>query len=264
VDPPRFVGLDNFVRAFTSEATQLVFLRTALFTAAVIAVEFTLGLGLALLAVHRVKRGTRLFRTLLILPMAMTPVAAGLIWRWLFDPDKGLINYFLSLFGVHPIFWLGTPMSALLSLAIVEVWQWTPLVFLMMLAGVSALPTEPLEAARVDGASPWQVLRMVTLPMLSGLIMVVLVIRSVDALKLFDTIFVMTEGGPGTSTELLSYSIYKTAFRYFNVGQGSALAWIMLVMVLLISSRFINRIAKEEFAPEETSVVDRRRVAVSE
>jgi multiple sugar transport system permease protein len=245
--PPRPVGMQNFVDVITNPASQEVFLRTAGFTIVVVALEFLVGFGLALLVVDRVRRGAGFFRAVLLLPMAMTPVAAGLMWRWLLDYDRGLVNYGLRLLGIGPVAWLGDPHWAIVSIAIADLWQWTPFVFLMMLAGLAALPKEPIESATVDGAGWFALLWHITLPMLRGIVTLVLVIRSVDVLKLFDTIFVMTEGGPGTSTELLSYTIYKTAFRYFDAGHGAAMSWIMLLVVVLLSSRVLSRLTREEF-----------------
>jgi multiple sugar transport system permease protein len=167
--------------------------------------------------------------------MVATPVAIGLVWLMMFDPVSGVFNYLLSFVGLPPSVWVGDPRTALISLTLVDIWQWTPLVMLITLGGLATLPQEPYEAATIDGASAWQKLRYITLPMLRPYIMVAALFRTIDALKSFDTIYVITRGGPAHSSETLNLYIYNQAFEYQHIGYASALVVVFFVIVLAIS-----------------------------
>jgi multiple sugar transport system permease protein len=243
---PIFVGLGNFIDAFSQPEILAVFWRTIVFVVCALSLEFLIGTSLALLVSRHISFGQGMFKVLFIVPMLMTPVAIGMVWRWLFDPSKGIINYSLGLLGISGPSWLGDPTAALAAVIIAEVWQWTPFIFLGVLAGLSALPNEPLEAAKVDGATSWQTFRYVTLPLLAPVLSVVFVFRFIDVFKAFDIIYVLTEGGPGNATSILPWRIYQEAFRYFNTGYASALSWILLVFVVLIYTWLINRITRSQ------------------
>jgi len=242
-----FVGIRNFLRAFADSSIQTSFLNTVIYVAASIAIQFILGMLLALLLDRKIK-GISYIRTLLLLPMMVTPVAAGLLWRWLFNTDYGLINYFLSRwFGVTPQNWLGDNTLAMISVILVDVWMWTPFVILSLSAGLQSLSEEPIEAAMIDGASNWQMFRYITLPRLEPIIAVVLLIRTIDAsARSFDVVWTLTNGGPGVSTELLSLRIYRLAFKFSETGYASAVSWLYLILVIVLTTRFVSYLYKQE------------------
>src|SRR4029450_4216116 len=151
-------------------------------------------------------------RGVFIMPMMATPVAVALVWTMMFHPQQGVLNYLLSLVGLPPSLWFSPPTLVIPSLVLVEVWHWTPLVMLIVLGGLAALPTEPYESARLDGASEWQLFRFITLPLVAPFLLVAAVIRTIDALKTFDTIYVITSGGPGTASETINLYLYLQAF----------------------------------------------------
>jgi multiple sugar transport system permease protein len=189
----------------------------------------------AALAFARPFPGRGLLRTVFSLPMMATPVSIALIWQMMFHPQLGILNYLLSLVGIGPQPWIFSRTSALPSLALVETWQWTPFVMLIVLGGLAALPTEPYEAARIDGASRWQVIRYVTIPLVWPYIMVAIILRAIDALKTFDIIYVMTQGGPGTASETLNIFLYLQAFAFFNIGFASAVVVVYFLILMVMS-----------------------------
>jgi len=244
----QFAGLGNFTDALTRQESWQILGLTGIYAGSSLALEFILGTGLALLVANYIKRGQGLFKVMLIAPMMMTPVAVGLVWRWMFDATMGIINYLLGLVGIAPPIWLGGETTALAAVIVVEVWQWTPFIFLSVLAGLSALPTEPFEAARVDGANGRQIFTQITLPLLLPIFSVVLVFRFIDVFKSFDIIYVMTEGGPGQATSILPFYIYQQAFRYFNTGYASAIALLLLVVVIVVYSWMLRRLVTSQVA----------------
>jgi multiple sugar transport system permease protein len=241
----RFVGLSNYIEALANPEFYAVLGRTVIFVAFALGLELAIGIGLALLVFNHIRRGQTAYKILLIFPMMVTPVAVGLVWRWMFDGTMGIINYMLGLFGITGPLWLGGAVTALAAVIVVEVWQWTPFVFLGFFAGLSALPNEPFEAARVDGANAWQIFTRITLPIMGPVLSIILVFRLIDVIKTFDVIYVLTEGGPGQATEILPFHIYQQAFRYFNVGYASALSWLMLLAVVPIYSFLLRRISQD-------------------
>ncbi len=242
----RFVGLDNFIQALQDREILGSLGITLEFVAVTVVVEFLLGLSLALLLSRQVS-GIKFIAPLLILPMLITPTVSALVWRQLmFNADTGLLNYYLmKWFHVQGPIWLGVKPWALISVMILDIWIWTPFVVLLLLSGLNALPHEPMEAARIDGAGSWQVFRDVTLPLLKPVIVVVLLFRIIDGFKAFDTIYVLTGGGPGTSTEVFGLTIYKQGFKFGNVGFSLALSWILIVIITIIAMALIRRMAKE-------------------
>lgn len=207
---------------------------TLTFAAAVVAAELLLGIILALLVEQGV-RGLSVFRTIFILPMMIAPVVVGLIWRYLYDTRFGLINYYLQKAGIAPQLWLADPDLALLSVIIADIWQWTPFIFIIILAGLQSLPSSAVEAARVDGCSTFQIIWNIKIPLLLPVITVALLLRLIDAFRVLEVIFIMTFGGPGLSTEVLSLHIYKTAFISQRLGMASAIANFLLVVILILS-----------------------------
>jgi multiple sugar transport system permease protein len=178
------------------------------------------------------------------MPMIMPPIAIGLVWRWLYDGEFGLINYAIKLVGLDPPIWLAHTTTAMAAVLVVEIWQWMPFVFLCFYAGLASLPTEPLDAARVDGAGPLQLLWHVVLPMLKPLILVILLFRIIDCLRVFDIIFVITEGGPSNGTVVFPFFVYMQGFRYYNLGYAAALSWLLVVFVSVIAAVLVRLLLK--------------------
>lgn len=169
------------------------------------------------------------------MPMMATPVAIALVWTMMFHPQLGVLNYLLSLAGIPAQEWIFNPNSVIPSLVAVETWQWTPLVMLIVLGGLASVPREPFESAEIDGANAWQQFRYLTLPMIAPFIMVAAIIRSIDALKSFDIIYAMTQGGPGTASETINIYLYNTAFAYYDIGYSSAMAIVFFVIIVALS-----------------------------
>ncbi|MFZ5816424.1 MAG: carbohydrate ABC transporter permease [Bacillota bacterium] len=232
VEPPRFVGLENYIKMLGADQRfwKSVW-RTFAFTGLALLAETLLGIGLALL-LNRDFPGKNLLKTLFLLPMVATPVAIGMVWLLMFEPTIGFMNYFLGLFGIPPQPWLASEAAALPSLVLVDVWQWTPMIALIVLAGLVSLPSDPYEAAEVDGASPAQVLWHITLPLLRPTIGVAVILRAIDALKTFDIIYAMTQGGPNYATETLNLYGYTLGFSYFQLGSASSLLVIFFAIVM--------------------------------
>lgn len=237
---PNFVGASNYTNLLTQDARfgQSV-LRTFVFSVVAVGVEVLLGLGIALLLQGKF-RGQNLIKTLILLPMVATPVAIGMAWLLMYEPTIGFFNSVLRGLGLPPQPWLGSETQALWSLVAVDVWQWTPMMALLILAGLTIMPDEPFEAARVDGASPIQRFFYLTLPLLMPTLVIAALLRSIDALKTFDIIYTMTRGGPGFATETINTYGYVQSFEYFALGKASSLLVIFFAIVLGISLMFIQ------------------------
>ena len=230
----RFIGFDNYIQAFTDPRFWESIWVTLILILLALAAQIPLGVGLAVL-LHRNLAGTQFFRTVLIVPMLLTPVAVGLIWRFLFDADLGVINWALAQIGVHGPNWLGWRWPSILAVTIVDSWQSIPFVMLITLAGLAGLPSGPREAAAIDGARAFQIFFHVTLPSLLPVILVVIMIRIIDCLKMFDLIFILTgKGGPGTATQTLGMLTYNTGFIFFQISRAAALGVAMVILVLPI------------------------------
>ncbi len=230
----RWVGIDNFVSAFSNPRVWSSLWTTLMFAAVCVSIEMALGIGLALALEHPV-RGMAFFRTLFILPMMIAPIAVGLTWRYLFDAQFGLINAVLALFGISAKIWLADPQLAFISIVIADVWQWTPFVFIMVIAALANVDSAVIEASRIDGASWFQMTFLVKLPMIMHVIAITLMMRLIDAFRVLEVIYVLTFGGPGDSTEILSLHIYKTAFIGQQLGVAGAVSVLLLVVVALLS-----------------------------
>ncbi|HSZ90958.1 MAG TPA: sugar ABC transporter permease [Acetobacteraceae bacterium] len=229
-----FVGLANYAKMLQDERFLWAIVRTGWFTAGTVIVPMLLGVWAAVCFASQFKlRG--LARTLFVLPMMATPVAIALVWTMMFHPQLGVLNYLLTSVGLPPSSWVYDSSTVIPTLIMVETWQWTPLVMLIVLGGIASLPQEPYEAAILDGAGAWQMFRHITLPLVWPFIMVAAIIRLIDALKTFDTIYVITLGGPGTSSETLNILLYQTAFAYYDLGYGSAIVVVFFLLILLIS-----------------------------
>jgi len=230
----RWVGMEAFVASFRDPAVWRSLVTTLMFAAVCVAAEMVLGIALAL-ALEGNLRGMSVFRTLFILPMMIAPIAVGLTWRYLFDAQFGLINALLGLVGHDAVAWLAQENTAFAAIVIADIWQWTPFVFIMMIAGLSNVDTAVLEAARIDGATWWQTTRRVKLPMVMHVIAITLLMRLIDAFRVLEVIYVLTFGGPGDSTEILSLHIYKTAFIGQRLGNAAAISVLLLVVVAALS-----------------------------
>jgi multiple sugar transport system permease protein len=234
----------NYARLFHDRLFSVAAAQTLLYAAAALALEFSLGLALALL-VDSLARGRMLIRVGILAPMLLPPVVAAVIWRLIYNPEFGMLNGTLHRLGFNTanLTWTSGRTTAMLSVILVDVWEWTPFLFLLLTAGLQAIPAEPLEAARTDGASYWQTLRDVILPLLKPVILLALLLRGMDLLRIFDQIFILTQGGPGSATETVSLYIYRTAFRFSNFGYAAAMSFVGLVITML-AARGLMRIMK--------------------
>ena len=232
VDHP-FLGLRNYAEAFTSSSSQFIFVQNIAFTVVCIALEFVFGMALALLLSNRFA-GRSLARTLLLLPMLTAPVLAGFNFRWIFNDRFGLANQLLIQIGMQPYAWLADANLARAVVVLVTIWQGIPFMMLLLLAGLESLPVAPYEAAIVDGATAWRRFLDITLPLLRPIIVVAVSLRVIDLFRTFDTIYIMTFGGPGHATELLPFYIYRAAFSSGRFGYASALSYVTLALTLLL------------------------------
>jgi multiple sugar transport system permease protein len=226
-----FIGLDNYVNLLKEPRFFNSIKLTLYFTIMAVGIEVVLGVAIALI-LNRDFRGKNLVKLILLLPMVATPVAIGLAWTLFYEPTIGLGNYALKLLGLPASQWLGSSKMVIPSLALVDIWEWTPMITLIVLAGLASLPQEAFEAALVDGATPLQIIRDVTLPLLRPTILIALVLRCIDALKTFDIIYVMTTGGPGFASETLNIYAYNLSFNYFRFGAASAALVALFTLVL--------------------------------
>ncbi len=242
---PSFVGLENFIWVFTQSGFWWNLLRTFYFVVLAISLEILLGFLLALL-LNREFYGKKLSRTLLTLPMVMTPGVVGLIWKWIYNPEFGIINYFMSLFGADPVSFLGNPDTAMLALVLVDVWQMTSFMFLMMLAGLQGVPQELYDSSSIDGASGWQRLINVIIPVLKPVILIAAMIRTMEGFRIFDLVYVLTEGGPSNSTEVISLKAYNIAFRQFEMGRAAAYSYVIVGIMIFIGLVYGRYLQKSE------------------
>jgi multiple sugar transport system permease protein len=241
------VSLENFSRLLSDQFFLSALGHTFVYAAIALTVEFAIGLGLALLLDSQI-RARGLFRSLLLIPMMLPPVVVGVVWRLMLNADFGALNGTLRRFGFNTesLTWTASPTLAMASVIAADVWQWTPFVFLILLAGLQAIPQEPYEAAVIDGSSRWQTFRHITLPLLLPAILIALLLRTMDLLRVFDHIFILTEGGPGFATETLSLYIYRTAFRFSNFGYAAAMSFVLLLITNVISAGYIRLLQTRE------------------
>ena len=242
-----FVGLSNYVNLILYDTTfRISLINTAIIAAVAIPIELGLGLLLAVLIYYERPKGERIFRTVLILPMLASPVVVGVLWRFLYHPNVGLINYILeSTLGIGHVNFLGDPNLALMSVILVDIWQWTSFMFLIFLAGLFSLPIEVTEAALIDGASGLPMFRYVTLPLIRPLLTLALIFRTMDVVKLFDIVYVMTRGGPGSATDTLTLYAFRQGLVYFQMGTASALSFIIAIIITIITMIFFRLLGRE-------------------
>jgi multiple sugar transport system permease protein len=237
--PTTFVGLANYLRLPGDARFVDAVWHTLLYT--VLSVVLPLIFGTFAACVFHARFPLRGFlRGLFIMPMMATPVAIALIWTMMFHPQLGVLNYVLSFLGLPPQLWIFHPASVIPSLVLVETWQWTPLVMLIVLGGLAAIPAEPYESAQIDGASAWQVFRFITFPLITPFLFIAAMVRSIDAVKSFDIIFAMTQGGPGTASETINLYLYSVAFAYYDIGYGSAIAVIFFVLIIALAAALLH------------------------
>ena len=229
-----FTGADNFIKAAEDGEFRHSLWLTAMFVVGVVLLEFVLGFWVAL-ALNKVERFKAIYYAILLCPLLMNPVIVGLIWRMFLHPNLGIVNYLLSTIGLGPVNWLGSTSVAIWTIILVDIWHQVSFMIVLLLAGLSALPKEPYEAARVDGASPLQCFWRITLPLMRPVIIVTLLIRLIFAVKTYDLIYIMTRGGPGVSTDFISYFIYRTAFVSLNIGEASAMSLILLAIIVSLT-----------------------------
>jgi len=228
-----FVGLDNYTKLMNDERFVNSVVRTLVYTVLSTVIPVVLGV-LSALVFHRNFPFRGVLRAVFIMPMMATPVAVALVWTMMFHPQLGVLNYLLGLVGIPPSLWVFDQATVIPSLVLVETWQWTPLVMLIVLGGLASLPTEPYESALIDGATPWQMFRRITFPLVLPFIMVATIIRTIDAVKSFDTIFVITLGGPGTASETINLYLYTQAFAFYQIGYASAMVVVFMVVIMAL------------------------------
>jgi multiple sugar transport system permease protein len=234
-----FAGLANWTRMFTDEIVGAAWARAALYFVATVGLEMILGIAIALL-VHELVWGKNLVLSLILLPMFMAPVIVGLLGRFLTDSSYGLYAYVLRELGIFESDILGTASSALPAVILMDVWEWTPLIVLIVLAGLASVNQYVIEAAKVDGANYLERLRHIVAPSIAGVVIVALLVRSMDAIRYFDIITVTTNGGPGNTTKIIPIRLYETAFRFFDLGYAAAIGLGMLVFSILVANVFVR------------------------
>jgi multiple sugar transport system permease protein len=229
-----FVGLANYTRLLGDEQFRESFSVTLVFASVVVSIEMVLGVGLALL-LDRNLRGMSVLRTLFILPMMIAPIVVGLMWRYMYHPTVGVFNRTLVGLGFEPIPWLSDPTWALISVIIADIWQWTPFIFILSLAALQSLPRSTMEAARIDGATAWQTILYVKLPLMVPVLIVTGLLRLIDAFKVLEVILILTNGGPGLSTEILSLRISRTASEFRELGTAAAMSNLLLILLMILT-----------------------------
>lgn len=247
ISESEFVGLKNYITLFYDPAFRESLVVTLTFAVCVVFSELVIGVGLALMLDRNI-RGMSVLRTLFILPMMIAPVVVGLMWRYMYHPTVGTFNKTLKSFGLDGIDWLGQ--NALLSVIIADVWQWTPFIFILSLAALQSLPRSAIEAAKIDGATSWQQIIHIKLPLMMPVLIVTALLRLIDAFKVLEVILVMTEGGPGLSTEILALRISRTATEFRELGVAAAMSNYLLIILLIltVSMYAITRIQENRAA----------------
>lgn len=235
------IGFENYRDLFNSSEFWNSVRVTVVFTVAAVALQTVLGVGMAALLHHETRHAPWL-RVIFLLPMAITPIAATFTFRLMFNPSLGVLNHFLTGLGLPPSAWTASPEMALFSLILVDTWQWTPFILLIVMGGMAALPTEPEEASAMDGAGPVRTFFLVILPQLKPYLALALLFRLIDAFKTFDIIFVLTGGGPGVVTRTLNLLAYKHGIEFLSMGYASSLAIVMLVFTLVVAQVFLRRL----------------------
>jgi multiple sugar transport system permease protein len=237
--PTTFVGFANYLRLPNDPRFVESVLHTMVYTALSVLLPLILG-TFAAVVFHQKFPMRGFLRGVFIMPMMATPVAIALVWTMMFHPQLGVLNYLLSLVGLPAQLWVFHPATVIPSLVLVETWQWTPLVMLIVLGGLAAIPTEPYESAQIDGANFWQMFRYITLPLITPFLFIAAMIRMIDAVKSFDIIFAITQGGPGSASETINLYLYSVAFIYYDLGYGSAIAVVFFVLIVALAGALLH------------------------
>jgi multiple sugar transport system permease protein len=237
--PASFIGFDNYIDVLTSPVTQKRAVTTMVFLIGAVLLQTLLGFAIAFLISRRTK-GRGALTTMFLIPMMLSPIVVGLFWKFMLDVQFGVVNSFLNSLGLGTVEWLTKQRLALFSLVIVDTWQWTPFIMLIALAGLTAVPKYLYEAAEIDRASEWFKFRRITFPLVWPLLLIAIMFRAIEAFRLFDLVYILTGGGPGGTTETLSYNVYKVAFFGFDTGRASAYG-ILMVIVVTIAAQFYLR-----------------------
>jgi len=234
-------SFEHYLRLLTDKFFLISVWQTALYSFFALSAEFLLGLTLALL-IDSLTRGRSIFRAGLLIPMLLPPVVAAVAWRLIYNPQFGVLNGMLKVagFDTSHLTWTSGEGAAMFSVILVDIWEWTPFLFLLLSAGLQAIPQDPIEAARVDGASSWQILWDVILPLLKPTIALALLLRAMDLMRIFDQIFILTQGGPGIATETTSLYIYRTAFRFYNFGYAAAMSFVGLALTTIFARSLLR------------------------
>jgi len=242
--PASFVGLDNYIDVITSDQTHKRLVTTLIFVVGAVGLQTILGFTIAYLISRRL-RGRGALTTLFLIPMMLSPVVVGLFWKFMLDVQFGVVNSFSDSLGLGRAEWLTNQKLALLSLIIVDTWQWTPFIMLIALAGLTAVPKYLYEAAEIDRASEWFRFRRITLPLVWPLLLIAIMFRAIEAFRLFDLVYILTGGGPGGTTETISFQVYKIAFFGFDTGRASAYGVLIVIVVTIAAQlylRYLNRL----------------------
>jgi len=238
-----FIGFGNYATLFSSSTFRTSFFNTIVFAVVTVSLQYVLGLVIALL-IYRSTRGQRGLRLIFLAPMMFTPVVVGFVWKMLFDPSYGPINDLMTAVGLPSIPWFSERIPAMVAIVVADTWQWTPFMVLILFAGLRSLPTAPLEAAVVDGASGWRLFWDHMMPMLLPASMTAILLRSIEAFKLFDVVYLMTGGGPGVGTSTVTLTAYFTGIRSGDLGSAAAMTTILLIVVLVITTVLIKLMIK--------------------
>ncbi len=241
---PSFTGLSNFYELFLDNRFHHSLFISFFFMFFATGIEVIIGTYLAVL-MDKILKGRGVLRGIIILPMFLNPVAVGTIWYILYEPSIGPLNYFFQLLGFQKVNWLGSTSTALWAILIADIWEWSPFIFLLVLSALQGIPKDLIEAAQIDGASDFIVLRKITLPLIKGSIFVAALLRAMDAFRIFPKIYIMTGGGPGQSTESASIYVLKTAFRYFEVGYGASMTIVMLFLLMVVYGFYLRIIRRK-------------------
>jgi len=239
-----FVGAQNYIDTVFDPRFLHALWITAIFVVGTVSVELLFGFGIALILHQRLK-GWQLFRSFYLAPMVMAPVMVGILWRWMFSAAYGVVNHLIrDVMKLTPPPWVSEPSWALFTLILVDAWQWTPFVMLILLAGLESIPVEPLEAAKIDGASRLQSYRHVLIPLMKDIILIALILRAIDLFKVFDLAFSLTRGGPGSATEVASYYIYTVGFVRYLMGYAGSMSFILIEIISWVVFVFIRLMPK--------------------
>jgi multiple sugar transport system permease protein len=235
-NPPSFIGLSNIQNVLLDSRFWNSLKVTLIILLIAVTIETLAGLFLSLLFRDKVY-GKRIIISLLMIPIMISPMVIGIIWRFILNPEIGIANYILKMVGLQPLIWLGDIKYALSTIILIDIWQWTPFLFIIFLSGMQGISPNLYEAAEVDGASEWGLIRYITIPMLKPIMYIGILIRSIDSFKMFDLVYILTRGGPVNSTETASLYIYKTGFNFFNMGKASTMSYILLIIMTFFDTK---------------------------